>query len=316
MRMIAFVLTVWRAATRNLGIKVLSVVIAIAAFAVVQGERDAQRSIFVDVVKLMPAPDAAVMLVSSVPEQVKVTLRGSRSRINALSREDIDPVQMNLSDSSRRYYYFDLASFDVPLGVSVVQVEPATVPLSWAQVAERQVPVRAHVTGQPRDGLQVKQPIAIVPSRVTIHGPALEVQSVGEVETELITIDGLEAGQHNRRIPLERPPSHITYVEDFEVQVRIDVVPEIAERLLVRLEVAALGVGEFAVRPAVVDVALRGPARVLAALDPAQVVPFVDLQGSSASVGNQPFKIELRGLPESVTAVHIVPSEVLVRRKR
>lgn len=264
----------------------------------------------------MPPPDAAMMLVSSMPDQVKVTLRGSRSRINALSREDFDPVQMSLSDTSRRYFYFDPSSIEVPLGVSIVQIEPATVPLTWAQVAERQVPIRARVSGQPRDGLQVKQPIAIVPSRVTLHGPAFEIQAINEVETDVIVLDGLEPGQHHRRIPLERPPGHVTYLEEFEVQVRVDVMPEIAERSLSRVEVAALGSGEFVVRPAVVDVLLRGPARALAAINPEHVVPFVNLQEIGAGVGNQPFKVELRGLPDQVTAVRVDPSEVLVRRKR
>jgi YbbR domain-containing protein len=183
-------------------------------------------------------------------------------------------------------------------------------------VAERQVPVRAHFAGQPRDGLQVTRPVGIVPSRVTIHGPALEVHAITAVETESIALDGLELGQHNRRVPLEHPPSHVTYVEDFEVQVRIDVVPEIAERLLVHLEVAASGVGDFTVRPAVVDIALRGPARALAAINPQHVVPFVNLEAIGTGVRNQAFKVEIRGLPESVTVVRVMPSEVLVRGKR
>lgn len=309
-------LSLWRGAINNLGLKVIALIAAVAAFYLVQGEQDAQRSIFVDVVALMPPPDSAMMLVSSMPDQVKVTLRGSRSRINALAREDFDPVQMSLNDTSRRYFYFDPSSIDVPLGVSIVQIEPATVPLSWAQVAEKQVPIRAHLSGQPREGLQVKQPIMIVPARVTLHGPALEVQAIHEVETDAIVLDGLEAGQHTRRIPLERSPGHVTYVEEFEVQVRIDVTPEIAERSLARLEVAALGNGEFSVRPAVVDVLLRGPARALASIIPEHVVPFVDLQEIGAGVGNQPFKVEVRGLPESVSAVRVSPAEVLVRRKR
>ncbi len=311
-----WILDLWRGLTNNLSPKITALIAAIAAFYLVQGEQDAQRSVFVDVVALMPAPDAAMMLVSSMPDQVKVTLRGSRSRINSLSREDFEPVQMNLSDTSRRYYYFDPTAIEVPLGVSIVQIEPATVPLSWAQVAERQVPIRAHISGQPREGLQVKMPITIVPSRVTIHGPALEVQAISEVETDALMLDGLDVGQHNRRIPLERPPGHVTYLEEFEVQVRIDVTPEIAERSLARLEVAALGNGEFAVRPPVVDVLLRGPARVLAGLAPEHVVPYVDLQEMGAAAGNQAFKVEVRGLPESVAAVRVTPSEVLVRRKR
>lgn len=312
----ASLLSAWRGATNNLGLKVTSLVAAIAAFYFVQGEQDAQRSVFVDVVALMPAPDAAMMLVSSMPDQVKVTLRGSSSRINALTREDFHPVQMNLNDTSRRYFYFDPSGIDVPLGVSIVQIEPATVPLSWAQVAERQVPIRVRTTGAPREGLQVKQPIAIAPSRVTIHGPALEVQAIAEVETEAVVLEGLEVGQHTRRIPLERPPGHVTYLEDFEVQIRVDVSPEIAERSLMRLEVAALGNGEFVVRPPVVDVLLRGPARALAGVTPEHVVPYVDLQEIDTGVGNQPFKVELRGLPESVQAVRVTPAEVLVRRKR
>jgi len=306
----------WRSATNNLGLKVASVVAAVAAFYLVQGEEDAQRAVFVDVVALMPAPDASMMLVSGIPDQVKVTLRGSRSRINALSREDFDPVQVNLSDTSRRYYYFDPSAIEVPLGVSIVQVEPSAVPLSWAEVSQRQVPIRVHVTGQAAEGLQVKQPVTTVPARVTIHGPTMEVNAIQEVETDSVMLDGLGVGEHIRRIPLQHPAGHVSYLDEFEVQVRLDVTPEIAERSLPRLEVATVGEGDFAVRPGAVDVVLRGPRKALGNVAPEHVVPFVDLDALDAGGGTNSLPVKVRGLPATVTVLRVTPEEVLVRRKR
>lgn len=47
MSIATYLLGLWRGAINNLGLKLASLVLAVAAFYLVQGEQDAQRSIFV-----------------------------------------------------------------------------------------------------------------------------------------------------------------------------------------------------------------------------------------------------------------------------
>lgn len=301
----------------NLPLKLLAFVLSIALFSLVHSDQDAQRAMYVDVVALLPPPHADKMLVSEIPSQAKVTLRGSRSRITALQHDDFAPIQMDLRDPARRYYYFDAAAIDVPGAVQVVGIEPAAVELAWASSSERKVPVRARLRGAPDEGFMVKKPIVIVPGSVTIHGPTDEIGSVHEVFTEDISIDGMAAGTYDRRVQLEPLSGHITYLDPAATQVHIEVVPELGDRVLRKLEVAVVGAGGASLRPSVVSVALRGPVRALGELEPEELVPYVELPAAAvAEQGLLPLEVKLRGLPEGFEIVRVLPPSVLAKRHK
>ncbi len=300
----------------NLVLKLLSLVLSIALFSLVHSDQDAQRSVYVDVVALLPPPKTEKMLVTEIPTQVKVTLRGSRTRISSLQRDDFSPVQMDLRDTSRRHFYFDPSAFSVSGAAQVVSIEPRMVELSWVPRAEKRVPVRARLRGAPEEGSMVKRPVYLEPSFVTIYGPKDEAQSISEVYTEDIPIDGLMPGKHERRAQLEPLPGHVEYLEQVAVDLRVDVVPEVAERTLRRLEVAVMGQAEGATRPASVAVQVRGPARSLADLEPESVVPYVEIDGLPSGAGTVSVDVRVRGLPEGFEVARVVPPTVLVKRAK
>jgi hypothetical protein len=72
--------------TQNGRLKLLSLALSVGLFSIVHSDQDAQRSLFVDVVTVLPPPSKGRMLISEIPDQVKVTLRGSRTRISAIDR--------------------------------------------------------------------------------------------------------------------------------------------------------------------------------------------------------------------------------------
>lgn len=299
--------------TDNLPLKLLSIVLSIALFSIVHSDQDGQRSLYVDVVALLPPADSTRMLVSDLPHQVKVTLRGSNARLTELQRDELGPIQMDLTDTSRRYYYFGPKTLDVSGALQVVEIEPATVPLEWVASAEKRVGVDAVVTGELGPGLVVKQPVAVRPGVVTVRGPADEVAGMTSVRTDVVDVDGLALGTHGLRVPLQPLPENVSYLEDVMVEVQVEVRPELSERTFRRLSVSVVGQGAAAVRPKVVAVTLRGPKRRLEAYDTDLLVPFVELS-SEGQAGTAPSKVSLRGDLDGIEVVKVVPAEVLVRR--
>ncbi len=77
-----------KALTENVGLKIISLVAAIVLFSLVRGSEDAQRSVFVDVVATLPSPASGKILIGEIPDKVKVTLRGSRSLLNSIGRNE------------------------------------------------------------------------------------------------------------------------------------------------------------------------------------------------------------------------------------
>jgi YbbR domain-containing protein len=300
----------------NYPLKLLSLGIAIVLFSFVHSDQDAQRSMYVDVVALLPPRKSAKLLVSTLPAQVKVTLRGSRSRIAALQHDDFAPLQMDLRDAARKVYTFEQSAFDVPGAVQVVSIEPASVELIWRTRAEHKVPVRLKLHGVPEAGYMVKKPALLAPTSITVSGPSDELAALTEVSTEDVAVDGMSEGVQERRVQLQALTGHLAYPELSAVAVHLEIVPEQAERTLHRLDVAVLGAGEAVLRPNEVTVTLQGPSRALNEIEPDQIVPYVDLPSTPPAAGVEVLEIKLRGVPEGFTATRIAPTSVIARRVR
>jgi YbbR domain-containing protein len=288
--------------TENLTAKIVSLVAAIVLFSMVRGSEDAQRTVFSDVVAILPPGDSGKVLLSELPDRVRLTLQGSRSLLNSIRREDLE-VQMDLTDTRLRYYYFDPAVFDLPAGVQIVQMAPASVPLTWADRIERRVPVEPQFVGTPEPGLSITEPVAVEPRRVLLRGPQNEVDPLASVDTQPIDLRGLAAGEQIRTVRLERPPTHASYVGEPMIEVRFEIVRELDERTFSELPVSIVGPVRATLRPGVVAVVVRGPRSSVETMEPTQVVPWVDIE-DPALTGT----IE----PEGVEIVRVEPPSVLV----
>lgn len=307
--------TLFRGWTDNLGLKAFALAASIVLFSLVHSEEDAQRSMMLDVVAILPPPESDKILISDIPDQVKVTLRGSRSRINSLQRDELPTVQIDLTDSNSRYYYVDASTIKLPATITIVRIEPAVFPLKWTTKGSRKVPIKARLTGSPGAGLSVQKPVIVTPSEITIVGPKNEIKSISSVHTSLVVLDGLEPGKHERRVPLEPLPNYVTYLEDTGAKVEFEVTTEMAERTLVRLEIAAVGEGDVVCRPPRVAVTLRGPRYALQDIDPEQLVPFVEIDSLVSNTGARPLRVKVRGIPDGIEVVRISPADVLVRKR-
>ena len=260
--------------SRNLGLKLAAFATALVLFSAVRGAEDAQRSVFVDVAASLPAPDTNMMLISQPPDQVRLTLRGSRSQINAVRPENLPPVVIDLTDPGQRYYYFADDDFDVPAGVTITQVAPTSIPLEWATRIERHLPVQPRLVGDPPDGLVLSQPARVDPGEVGLAGPEREVEPLRTIRTEPVSLAGLTVGHHALRIPLMRPPPHTRYLGEASVTVILDVVEDRAERTITGIVInTPEGV---LVTPTHVSLLVQGPPRVLERIDPASLSASAD----------------------------------------
>jgi YbbR domain-containing protein len=299
----------------HFGLKVFSLVASIALFWLVRGAEDAQRSFFVDVVAVLPEASSGRILLSDIPDRVRITLRGSRALLNAIRRDEIPPIQVEL-DPRERIYYFDPERVEVPAGVEILQIAPATIPLQWADRVQRRLPIQATLDGQPGPGLMLAGPPVVRPPTVTVSGPASEISPLDHITTGPITITGLEAGHHERRVPLMRLPPHSEYEGESMVTVVVEIRPEIAERTVPHLEIAVVGGTVRELRPGRVRVTLRGRPSALDALDPQSIVPYVDVAELPVGAGAQPVPVRVRGISDGIELVDVEPDDVLATPSR
>jgi YbbR domain-containing protein len=301
------------ALTENIGLKLVALVMAVALFYIVRGAEDASRTMYVEVVPTLPPLESRKVLISEVPDRVRLTLRGSRSILQSVRRQDIEPVQIDLTDTTRRYYYIEPTIFEMPPGVTIEQTTPASIPLTWAERTERRVAVSANLVGDPPPGLMVVEPVSVDPPRVMVEGPHTEVDPMSRVSTEPIDIGALPPGDHVRLVPIEALPVHTVVEGVTAVRVRFSIAPAIAERQLTAVGVSIVGgTGRILTRPSTVNVTLKGSVEEIERLDPAGVVAYVDVTELPPGVQSRLVPVRFRGLPEGVDVVHVEPAELLV----
>lgn len=294
--------------TQNFGLKLTSLVAAIVLFSVVRGAEDAQRSVYVDVVALLPAPSSGKMLISELPDRVRLTLKGSRSQVNGIRPELLPPVQIDLTDTNLHYYYFADDEFEMPGAVTITQVAPASVELEWAERMEKTLPVQPQITGTPPEGLALGEPPRSQPTEVVVVGPADRLGPLRVVRTDPLDLSDVEVGAQTRRVRLERLPEHCRIVDEDRVEVRFEVVRDLAERTFPGVRVVVEGGAARDLSATRVSVVVRGVPSQVDLIDPAQVQAVVDVTGREPGEGEVP--IAIRGVPGGIEVSTVEPSNV------
>ncbi len=306
-----------RALTDNLGLKIVALAAAVLLFSIVHGAGDLQRSVSVDVVTLLPPASARKMLLSDVPDTVRVTVSGRRALVQALGREPLPPIQLDLRDTGRRFVNVDATPLDLPAGLRVVQLNPPMLELAWAERAERRLPVVVSLVGAPPEGLEVRGARRVDPAEVRVVGPASVVDRLTEVSTAPIDLARYAAGSQDVRVPLAAAPPHVTFGDGAPVRVTFEFLPKLESLTLRRLTVAAVGGGpRTELRPARVDVVLRGTRDVVADFERDVVIPTITVGEAGAGSGATMRPVEVHGLPEGIEVVSVTPPEVLVSATR
>ncbi len=299
-----------RAFTDNLGLKIFSLIVAIALFTVVHGSEAGQRSLYVPVVAMLPAESAGNVLVGELPDKVKVTLSGSRSVVNSIHQ--IDAVQIDLTRAPRSYT-FEPGLFGLPAGIDV-QTTPAQLTLDWEPRQEAKLPVRVQLSGAPEASLELLGKPTVSPTRILVKGPRSSIEAMSELPTDLLPLGNLGAGTHRVRVPLLSLPQGVSVVGSSEVTVEINLELKTEQRKLRHLTVAALGIGGAAqLRPPHVDVVVAAPERLLEELDPEHLVPTVDVPADARPGIAISLPVRVRGLDDTVRLIRVEPAEVLVR---
>ena len=297
--------------TDNLGLKASALGIAIIMFSLVHGAEDMERNVYVGVVVQPPSDAQDMILVTEIPDRVRVRLKGSRARLNAIRQENLPPVDVSLKTKEEPRYYLEKEMFDLPTGVSVMQVVPPSLVFKWVPRAVRELPVEVSLDGKLPNGLEWAGEPEVFPETMDVEGPRDVVNSMRTVRSMEVDVGELEDGVLQREVPLVGAPANTTF-EAQTVLVTLRVQPKMTERVLSPLRVDAEGVVPRALRPRAISARLRGPESVLAQLNPASVLAIVNLSDSPVKKGAVAVPVELRGLPDEIEVLELEPAVITV----
>jgi YbbR domain-containing protein len=263
--------------TENVGLKALSLGLAVGLFAFLYGQQDEQQcTIEVGVVTRPPPEDANRELMTQMPPTIHVTLRGPARALDELNQTRIPPVEIDLRQGHRKQIVFDPGMFNVE-DARITIIDPPSIDLEWEDVISRQIPVQASIAGQPAPGYVVKGEPEVEPPTLTVRGPTSLIEVMQFARLAPFDVSGLSEGTHRRRIAIDAPPSRVRFIGPTSAGVSVVIARRLSEAKFENRPVEVVGVVGATVVPRTVDVTVLGPPEIVRALKADQVVPRADL---------------------------------------
>lgn len=266
----------------NVGIKLLSLCCAVALYAFHHGPQDAQRTIAVGVLSLMPPDAANRQLMTQLPNVVGVTLKGSRAQIDDIHSEDLGSVHLDLRTGRDQRVDLEASMFNVPAGVTVEQIIPSSIDVRWDDVVTRSIQVRVPRTGDTAPGFQLKGVITSDPATVEARGPRSTLDLITVARTAPFDVTGFTEGVHATKLAIDKPNLVVYNVE--QVSALVEVVREQVRKPFPKLKVEVIGLPRATTRPATVTVTVIGTAEDVNAILPEAIVPRVEPKAEGADL--------------------------------
>ncbi|MEW6585815.1 MAG: CdaR family protein [Nitrospirota bacterium] len=174
----------------NFGLKIVAVLLAVVLWLFVTSR--GQSEMFIEVpIEFTNIPPRLEMVKQS-SKVVTLNIKGQERFIKTVKPSDVR-VSIDLSKAKKgeSMYYINKDDIIVPGAITVANMNPSSVRVSFEETMARIVRVVPVISGQPERGYSVKD-ISVQPQVVDIEGVRSEVARVNAVKTEPVDVTGLK----------------------------------------------------------------------------------------------------------------------------
>ncbi|MFH1808484.1 MAG: CdaR family protein [Pseudomonadota bacterium] len=289
----------------NAGTKLVALAVALLLFYFVREGRQEVKSLSVDVELLLPK---GVVQTNEIARQVEVALVGPKANIDAIGREDLGALKVDLTPfgiGSSTYFFHKEMFPELPKGVTVTSFAPSYVAVRLEKEVSRILPVTPILKGQPAHGYRVDR-YTLSDVEATLIGPTSLVDRTDFLETAAVDITGATQTVE-REVPIRLPaPSTRLSLSD-PILVTVHVVEDIVERVLEGIPVARPAGFELRIEPASIDVTVKGPLRLVEKMTPGELAAQIELDPRAKKGMQQVPVLRVEGLPAEVARVSKLP---------
>lgn len=292
--------------TANLGLKILSLLIAIILWFVVLGSRNVEVTKDIPVEIITPAD---LIVSNDVSDKVAFRLSGPKAFLrNIVSRKEA-PIRVDLSGAKAGLitYRFYSDNIQVPIGVKVLSINPTAMLIKLEYLKHKDVPVRLLTKGEAPSGYHVSR-IQLTKNAVRIRGAESRIDQIFEVLTQPFDLSQLTA-TGTREVPLDLS-QHTGLLVDGELpKVHFDVVRATANFRIRNASIKVMSSRKYEILPKDVTVYVRCSSDQIKNLDRSKVYAYVDLRNRGAGHYESPLSVQL---PSTIKLIKVSPSKVKV----
>jgi YbbR domain-containing protein len=175
--------------TENTAIKVISIMISLFLWFFVTFKGQTETSIEVPL-ELKNTPAEMEVLRQSV-RKITVSISARERILKDIAQNDVrvivDISNVKLGENS---IPITKSSVKLPRGVEILRIDPSTVKLFVDKKEQKNIPVKAVITGKPEKGFVIDS-VEVTPSNISIEGAKRELDRIRIIKTEPIDIEGL-----------------------------------------------------------------------------------------------------------------------------
>ena len=204
----------------NLGLKLLSVVLAVFLWAVVLGEQKVDVTLTVPLeIKDLPRD---LILVNEPPDSLEVRLRGPKTLVTTLASREVvlEGLPKNFVEGEN-VITIRSEAVRVPRGIEVVEVTPHRVRVVLDAMAVRELEVSPRIEGAPAKGFILKR-VTSTPARIRMAGPKNELRRLTRVYTVPISLDG-QTASFSTRAMLEPAGRQVRVLDEVPIIVGVEI---------------------------------------------------------------------------------------------
>jgi len=300
--------------SRNWGLKVISLVLAIGTWYYAVGEENIEVT---RVIPLKVQMANAHMTVSEISTKVvQVTLSAPRTLIVNLASQDIQAVhKIGPEIKTAGEYSFRLETVEVRVPnfqIRVMKIVPETVTVKLDELIVQKLELQPDFVGEPAIGYKLMiDELRMDPNAILAQGPKGVLEKMKSAKTEPIDLVGRIRSFH-RSAEVKLPPS-VKAMSESLVDISIPIREEFGERefkdIPVRILRAPAASGVVDLSPDKVSFVLKGSKIYLEKLTPETLLVYVDLGSLKKGDYDLPLQVVL---PENVSLKDKEPIKIKV----
>ena len=268
--------------SRNWGLKVISLVLAIGTWYYAVGEENIEVTRVIPLKIQMASPQMTVSEIST--KVVQVTLSAPRTLIVNLASQDIQAVHKIGSEiKTAGEYSFRLEASEIRLPnfqIRVVKIVPETVTVKLDELIVQKLEIQPDFVGEPAVGYKLlSDELRLDPNAILTQGPKGVLEKMKSAKTEPIDLVG-RIRSFYRTVEVKLPPG-VKPMSESLVNVYIPIREEFGEKELkdvpVRILRAPAASGVVDLNPDKVTLVLKGSKLSLEKLSTETLLAYVDL---------------------------------------
>lgn len=304
--------------TKNWGLKLISLLLAIALWYYAVGEENIEVTRMVPLKIIVKNQQMSILKTSAHAAQV--TFVAPRALLSDLTREGIRAVhEIGNEVKKSGDYSFRLEPREFKIQnpqIRITKIEPEIIQVTLDELIAQKMPVKPNFVGEPAFGYKVEEAqIEMSPNAVMVEGPKGQLEKIDSIQTEKIDLVG-RVRSLRRTVTLELPENIKLLGEPYiDVYVPINEASEEKnmDNIPVKLVEGALGNRKVEITPLTVSLVLRGSPKRFETLKAEDILVFVDV--SLLPLGEH--ELPVKGvLPEGVAFKEDKPLKVKVSIKK